>query len=329
MDKVLLEISGLKTEFVVEKKSFAAVNDVSFKIKQGEILGVVGESGSGKSLTSLSIMQLLPRNGKISKGRILFEGRNLLNLKKRDMCAIRGKQISMIFQDPMIALDPVYRCGEQIAETIRFHEKISQQEAFNRSIELLNQVGIPHPKSYINAYPHQLSGGMCQRIMIAIALSCKPKLLIADEPTTALDVTVQAQILELLKKLRDETHMSIMFITHDLGVIADIADHVAVMYAGEIMEAGNVKTIFKNPSHPYTRGLMMSVPRLNEEKDSVLYSINGTVPSIYAMPEGCRFRTRCPYADETCIIHPTRKKIGENHWISCNKAEGEEVMMNE
>ncbi|WP_248930716.1 ABC transporter ATP-binding protein [Paenibacillus hamazuiensis] len=299
MDEELLRINNLSTEFKTEHGVFPAVSGINLTIKKGEILCIVGESGSGKTVASLSLMQLLPAAGKITSGEIRFEGRDLLKVKKKDMTQYRGKSIAMIFQDPMMALDPVYTCGSQIIEAIRIHEKMSRRGAYKKALELLGHVGIAHPERCMEAYPHELSGGMCQRVSIAMALSCNPKLLIADEPTTALDVTVQAQILDLLKKIRDELNMSIMLITHDLGVVAEMADRVAVMYAGKIMEEGDVRSIFHRPRHPYTQGLIRSIPHLNRTNEK-LYSISGTVPSIGSMPSGCRFHPRCPNADETC-----------------------------
>jgi oligopeptide/dipeptide ABC transporter ATP-binding protein len=320
MENTLLRIENLVTEFQTKGKSFPAVNGISLTVKEGEVLGIVGESGSGKTITSLSVMQLIPRNGKITAGKIMFENKNLLLLDKNEMCNIRGKRIAMIFQDPMSALDPVYKCGSQIAEAICFHEKISYKAALEKGMELLKLVDIPHPERYIDAYPHELSGGMCQRIMIAIALSCNPKLLIADEPTTALDVTVQARILDLLKSLRKQMNMSIMLITHDLGVVVEIADRVAVMYGGEIMEEGDVKSIFNDPLHPYTKGLMLSIPRLDQGHER-LYSIDGTVPNIDCMPTGCKFCTRCPEVFDLCKQQrPDMMQAKANHWVRCWKS---------
>ncbi len=325
MDECLLHVKNLRLEFKKKKKSLVAINGVDIQVKHGEILGVVGESGSGKSLTALSILQLIPRNAVITSGEIIYENKNLLKLGKVEMRKNRGKEISMIFQDPMVALDPVYRCGYQIIETIMQHEKdVSRKEAHVRAVTLLKQVGIPNPERCMNAYPYELSGGMCQRVMIVIALSCNPKLLIADEPTTALDVTVQAQILDLLKKLRKEIGMSILLISHDLGVMAEVADRIAIMYAGEIMEEGSVEAILNNPCHPYTKGLIMSVPRLNSNADEPLKNIPGTVPSLKAMPAGCRFNSRCAYADEQCKTRPESKQVGCSHFVRCHKAQAAE-----
>ena len=319
MENALLRIHQLVTIFQTKGKSLPAVNGLSLTVGKREVLGIVGESGSGKSVTSLSVMRLVPRPGKIVKGEIWFDGTELLRLNPKEMCHIRGKSISMIFQDPMAALDPVYKCGEQIVEAIRLHEKVSTKAALDKGIQLLKQVGIPHPERYINAYPHELSGGMCQRIMIVIALSCRPKLLIADEPTTALDVTVQAQILDLLNRFRKEMDMSVMLITHDLGVVAELADRIVVMYAGEVMEEGDVGSIFDHPVHPYTKGLLMSIPRLDQD-DRRLYSIQGTVPNLDSMPEGCRFKPRCAEVCGDCKTgEPPMARVGEEHWVRCWK----------
>ncbi|MEK3916599.1 ABC transporter ATP-binding protein [Paenibacillus sp. FSL H7-0331] len=299
MNNTLLKISNLTAEFKTDKGVFPAISGVNLTINKGEILCIVGESGSGKTVASLSLMNLIPAVGKITTGEISFEGRDLLKIKKKEMSQIRGKSIAMIFQDPMMSLDPVYTCGSQVIEAVQIHQKISHQDAYDKAVELLKQVGIPHPERCMNAYPHELSGGMCQRISIAMALSCRPKLLIADEPTTALDVTVQAQILDLLKEIRNEMNMSIMLITHDLGVVAEMADRVAVMYAGKVMEEGDVRSIFHNPQHPYTQGLIKSIPHM-DQKNEKLYSISGTVPSISSMPDGCRFSPRCPDAADIC-----------------------------
>ncbi len=317
MDNVLLRITDLKTEFKTETGVFPAVSGVNLTINKGETLCIVGESGSGKTIASLSLIQLLPPSGRIASGEIWLENTNLLKLNRKEMSRVRGKQMSMIFQDPMVALDPVYTCGSQIIEAIRIHEKITQKAARDKAIELLKQVGIAHPERVMNTYPHELSGGMCQRIVIAMALSSSPKLLIADEPTTALDVTVQAQILDLLKKIRKEMDMSIMLITHDLGVVAEVADRVAVMYAGQVVEEGDVKSIFHHPQHPYTRGLIKSIPHLGQ-KDKKLYSIQGAVPSISSMPSGCRFSPRCPDATDICRQkEPDMLEINRQRRVRC------------
>ena len=325
----LLEVENLRVDFKNKKNSFTAIKDVDFHLKKGEILGIVGESGSGKSLTALSIMGLLPKNASAISGKIVYNSQDLLKIGRRGLEKLRGKKISMIFQDPMVALDPVYKCGYQIIETIRQHERVSKQSAYNRALALLNQVGIPHPERCMNAYPYELSGGMCQRVMIVIALSCQPDLLIADEPTTALDVTVQAQILDLLKRLRQETGMSIIMITHDIGVIAEIADNIAIMYAGEVMEEGRIDVMLNNPMHPYTQGLIKSVPRLDSQSDKPLYNIPGVVPGLKEMPDGCRFNTRCQMVDEQCQNIPKHKCLDDLHWIRCHKVKAKECANDE
>lgn len=323
MNDKLLEVRNIVTDFKTKRGSLRAVDGVSFFVRHGEMLGIVGESGSGKSLTSLSIMGLVPYPGKVSTGEILFDGKDLLKLDERKMTDIRGKQISMIFQDAMVALDPVYKCGDQITEAIRLHQRVTRAQARNIALELINLVGIPHPQRYMEAYPHELSGGMCQRIVIAIALSCRPKLLIADEPTTALDVTVQAQILELLNKLRRELNMSIILITHDLGVVAGVADRVAVMYAGQIIELGDVQKVFNEPMHPYTKGLMKSMPQLNNNCKR-LYSISGTVPTLDKMPHGCRFAQRCTETMEVCRkTQPDMLMMKDGYCVRCHKYSGD------
>lgn len=312
MGNTLLDIKGLSTVFKTEMGVFPAIKDVNLSLKKGETLCVVGESGSGKTITSMSLMQLLPPSGRIETGEILFQGSNLVNLSRKEMNKIRGKSIAMIFQDPMSALDPVYTCGYQITEAIQIHKKISKEEANKQTLELLKQVGIPHPNTIFDTYPHELSGGMCQRVMIAMALSCNPDLLIADEPTTALDVTVQARILDLLNKIKKEFNMGILLITHDLGVVAEMADRVAVMYAGQIVEETDVHTLFNHPKHPYTKGLIKSVPPLHR-KDKSLYSIPGSVPSISQMPKGCRFHPRCSFALDICKEKEPELELQENH----------------
>ena len=317
MGDALLDIKGLSTVFNTDFGVFPAIIDVNLSLKKGETLCVVGESGSGKTITSMSLMQLLPSSGKIASGEILFQNIDLVKLNRKEMDKIRGKSLAMIFQDPMSALDPVYTCGSQITEAILNHKGMSKEEASNRAIKLLKQVGIPHPETIFHAYPHELSGGMLQRVMIAMALSCNPQLLIADEPTTALDVTVQARILDLLNKIKKDYNMAILLITHDLGVVAEMADRVAVMYAGQIVEEADVLTIFKKPKHPYTRGLIKSVPPLHQ-KDKTLYSIPGTVPSISSMPKGCRFHPRCSLATDLCREkEPDQQKVDPQHMVKC------------
>ncbi|WP_275296706.1 ABC transporter ATP-binding protein [Brevibacillus choshinensis] len=300
MEKNFLEVDKLQTAFKTDKGEVVSVEEVSFQLRQGETIGIVGESGCGKSVTSLSLMRLLGSSGFIKKGSITFNGKDLTKLTEAEMRQIRGNEISMIFQEPMTSLNPVFTIGNQMLELINLHMKLPAKEARAYAIEMLTRVGIPRASEIIDEYPHKLSGGMRQRVMIAMALSCKPKLLIADEPTTALDVTIQAQILELMKKLRNESNTAIMIISHDLGVIAEMADKVLVMYAGQVVEEADVFTLFDNPKHPYTKGLMDSIPHLEHDSDQRLFSIPGTVPTIHQMPQGCRFHTRCQYAIEKC-----------------------------
>jgi len=297
---MLLEVNHLKTEFQLKHGTVNAVNDMSFSIDKGEILAIVGESGSGKSVTSLSVMGLLQSPGKVSQGEILFKGEDLLKKSTKEMQTIRGDQISMIFQEPMTSLNPVYRIKDQIMESIMTHMKLSKKEALKRTIEMLDTVGIPSPKERANDYPHQMSGGMRQRVMTAMALACRPELLIADEPTTALDVTIQAQILELLYQMREKFNMAVLLITHDLGVVSEAADRVIVMYCGQIVEEADVKSLFANPMHPYTLGLLRSIPRLEDESDEHLYMIKGMVPDPLNMPVGCPFSDRCDRCMERC-----------------------------
>lgn len=296
---MLLEVKHLKTSFKLRNGVVNAVDDLSFSIDKGEILAIVGESGSGKSVTSLSIMRLISDPGTVSAEGILYKGVDLLSLPINEMRQIRGDQISMIFQEPMTSLNPVHRIKDQIMESIRTHMGLSKKEALKRTIEMLNLVGIPSPEKRAYDYPHQMSGGMRQRVMIAMALSCRPELLIADEPTTALDVTIQAQILELLYDLREKLNMAVLLITHDLGVVAEAADRVIVMYCGKIMEQADVKTLFTSPKHPYTIGLMNSIPKIEEERER-LSMIKGMVPNPLHMPPGCPFSDRCDKAMEKC-----------------------------
>jgi len=315
----MLEVKNLKTGFDIDGEIYHAVDDVSFSVKSGQIIGVVGESGCGKSVMSLSVMQLLPKGiGKITGGEIKFEGKNIENYSSDDMNKIRGKDISMIFQEPMTSLNPVFTIGSQIQEIILNHSKISKAEAKSKAIDLLKQVGIPRADQIVDEYPHQLSGGMRQRVMIAIAIACQPKLLIADEPTTALDVTVQAQILDLLKTIQAKNDMSIVLITHDLGVVAEMCDEVIIMYAGKIVERTNVDNLFHNPQHPYTKLLMASIPRIDEEVEK-LTTIQGIVPSLKNMPQiGCRFVDRCPSAMPDCSkVTPQLSFIDDGHEVSC------------
>ena len=296
----LLTVTDLVTQFDTEDGRVTAVDGVSFDVMPGETLGIVGESGSGKSVTALSVIRLIQTPpGRIAGGRVTFKGRDLLGLPDHEMREIRGNEISMIFQEPMTSLNPLFTVGDQIMEAILLHQDRDKQRARERAVEMLRKVGIPSPEKRVDQYPHQMSGGMRQRVMIAMALACNPSLLIADEPTTALDVTIQAQILDLIGKLKQDTGASVMLITHDLGVIAETADRVIVMYAGQIVETGDVDTIFDRPMHPYTSGLLQSIPRLTEDKDR-LHSIEGIVPSPFDMPKGCRFAPRCPLADAQC-----------------------------
>ena len=317
--EVLLEVKELRTEFFSSKKSsVTAVADVSFDINKGEILGLVGESGCGKSVTSLSIMQLLKDTpGKITNGQIILDGVDLVTAPAEEVRKIRGGKMSMIFQEPMSALNPSMRIDKQMIETIRLHSNKTKEEALAHAAEMLKKVGIPDPPRVLKNYPHQLSGGMSQRVMIAMAMSNDPKLLIADEPTTALDVTIQAQILDLMKKIQKEEQSSILLITHDLGVVAEMCSRVIVMYAGKIVEEAPVEILFGNPSHPYTQGLIASVPKLGSGV-KVLPSIPGSVPDLASMPEGCRFAPRCKYATDKCRkLNPELFQIGENHRCRC------------
>ena len=297
----LLTVNNLRTEFFSSKKSsVTAINEISFHIDKGEILGLVGESGCGKSVTSLSIMRLLNfTSGKVTKGEVIFEGQDLQQLPEKEMRTIRGGKMSMIFQEPMSSLNPAMRIDKQMIEGIRLHTDLTKEQARERAAKILQQVGIPDPERVLKNYPHQLSGGMSQRVMIAMAMSCNPELLIADEPTTALDVTIQAQILDLMKKIQQEEGMSILLITHDLGVVAETCSRVIVMYAGEIVEEAPVDILFNHPSHPYTVGLIASVPKLGSGV-KVLPSIPGSVPDLSMLPKGCRFAPRCKYATERC-----------------------------
>lgn len=313
----ILKVENLKTYFYTEDGVVKAVDGVTFDLYEGETLGIVGESGSGKSVTSLSIMRLLDEKGKIVDGKIIFKGKNLLELSEAEMRKIRGNEIAMIFQEPMVALNPVYTIGDQIMEAIMLHQNVGESEARKIAVELLRKVGIPEPEKRVDQYPHQLSGGMRQRAMIAMALSCRPSILIADEPTTALDVTIQAQILDLMKELQKEYGMALIMITHDMGVIAEMADRVVVMYAGRVAEYGRVHEIFKKPRHPYTYGLLSSIPRLDVEQEK-LKSIPGTVPDPLNFPTGCRFHPRCEFAQECCSHEdPELVEVEPGHFSRC------------
>lgn len=317
----LLEVKGLKTYFYTDEGEIRAVNGVSFTVDPGETVGIVGESGCGKSVTVRSIMRLIKQPpGKIVDGKILFKGRNLLKIPEREMQSIRGKDISMIFQEPMTSLNPVYKIGYQIAEVLLQHYEISREEAEKKVLKLLRMVEIPDPEKRINDYPHQLSGGMRQRIVIAMAIACKPKLIIADEPTTALDVTIQAQILSLMNKMKQEFGTSILLITHDLGVIAEMCDKVVIMYGGHVVEQADVKTIFLNPKHPYTIGLLKSLPRIDEDVER-LYTIKGMVPSPKEFSAGCRFHPRCEFCEATRLCtkeQPELTEVEPGHFVACH-----------
>jgi len=316
----LLTIRNLHTYFFTDEGVAKAVDGLDLELKEGGTLGVVGESGCGKSVTALSVMRLIPDPpGKITQGEILFGGTNLLDLSEAEMRKIRGRSISMIFQEPMTSLNPVFQIGDQISEVLRLHEGMSRKEAWDRSVEMLKMVGIPSPERRVQEYPHQLSGGMRQRAMIAMALACSPKLMIADEPTTALDVTIQAQILELMNRLQKDKGMSVILITHNLGVIAETAQKVAVMYAGRIVEYTEVKPIFGNPMHPYTQGLLKSIPRLDEAhaRKARLEAIPGLVPSLLELPPGCKFSNRCKYVFEKCVEEPQLIEAEPGHMVRC------------
>ena len=318
----LLELRDLKTHFYTDEGVAKAVDGVTYVVKRGETLGVVGESGCGKSVTALSVMRLIPDPpGRIVAGSIRFEGVDLASLSEEEMRKVRGNDIGMIFQEPMTSLNPVFTVGDQIIEAVMLHREASYEEARERAVEMLRLVGIPSPESRVDDYPHQMSGGMRQRVMIAMALSCDPKLLIADEPTTALDVTIQAQILDLMNRLQKELGMSILLITHDLGVVAQNAHHVAVMYAGKVVEYSNTREVFGNPRHPYTVGLFRSIPKLGV-KVARLDTIPGTVPSALEFPAGCRFNNRCPFATDRCTTdEPSLREIAPGHTVACHFAE--------
>ncbi|MFR1975421.1 MAG: ABC transporter ATP-binding protein [Coprococcus sp.] len=321
MSEQLVEVKDLKVTYYQNGVETPVVRNVSFEIKKNETLGLVGESGSGKSVTSKAIMRLIAEPpGKIANGEILFEGKNLLKMKEKQMQKVRGKDIAMIFQEPMTSLNPLYTCGSQIAEAILLHNKCSKQEAWERAVEILKMVGVPSPEKRAQSYPHELSGGMRQRVMIAIALSCNPRLLIADEPTTALDPTIQAQILKLIHDMQKEKDMSVLLITHDMGIVAENCDRVAVMYAGQILEIADVKTIFGNPAHPYTIGLLKAIPKLDEKVDR-LYNIRGMVPRFNELPKGCTFGPRCDFCDKKCEEEaPQLVNMGDGHLVRCHYA---------
>ncbi len=317
MAENLLEVNNLKTHFFTEEGTVKAVDGVNFSIEKGKTLGIVGESGCGKSMTSMSVLRLVEYPGRTVEGEINFDGKNLLELNEKEMRDIRGNDISMIFQEPMTSLNPLFTIGSQIMEPILLHQGLNKKEAKAKAIKMLDLVGIPRADVVVDDYPHQLSGGMRQRAMIAMALACEPKLLIADEPTTALDVTIQAQVLKLMNDLKKETGTSIMFITHDLGVIAQMADHVIVMYSGHVVEDAPVDELFKNPQHPYTVGLFNSIPNIDDE-ETRLETIDGKVPNPLDLPKGCNFAPRCNFATEQCRNEePKLENISEIHKVSC------------
>jgi oligopeptide/dipeptide ABC transporter ATP-binding protein len=322
-EPALLKVENLRTYFHTRAGVAKAVDGVSFELGAAETLGLVGESGCGKSVTALSIMRLISEPpGKIESGKILLNGRDLLALSNDEMCAVRGNDIAMIFQEPMTSLNPVITCGRQIAEAVELHQQVSSGEAHNRAIEMLRLVGIAAPEQRANEYPHQLSGGMRQRVMIGMGLSCNPQMLIADEPTTALDVTVQAQIMELLARLQEELGMAILLITHDLGVVAETTDRAAVMYAGGIVESAATDALFADPRHPYTQGLIRSIPDLDIDQNR-LEIIPGTVPDVRRLPVGCRFQSRCPLVDDHCReAAPPLVEIQDGHLAACWKIDG-------
>ena len=318
MGEKLLDVKNLKTYFFTDEGIAKAVDDISFDINYGETVGLVGESGCGKSVTSLSIMRLLKAH--TLEGQILLEGGDLMKMSNAQLAKLRGKDIGMIFQDPMTSLDPVFTIGYQMRETILKHHKMTKAEANELAVSLFTQVGIPDPEATLRRYPHELSGGQRQRVMIAMAMTCDTKLLIADEPTTALDVTIQAQILNLMRKIKEEKGNSILIITHDLGVVAELCDRVIVMYCGKIVESGNVRQIFNDPQHPYTKALLASIPSLELEQDR-LSTIHGVVPSITALPTGCRFHPRCEMACDVCKSeYPEMKEVADGHFAACHFA---------
>jgi len=325
--KPLLQVENLEIAFVRNKVKTIYTDKLNFTVNQGEIVGVVGESGCGKSITALSIMGLLSNNGSVESGKILFDDKDLLALSEKELDQIRGKELAMIFQNVMASLNPVFTIGNQLTETIKIHLGYDKKESKTYAISLLEKVGLSEPESIYRKFPHMLSGGMRQRVMIAMAIACHPKLIIADEPTTALDVTIQMQIMKLLMDLRKEYGMSIILITHDIGLIAELADRVMVMYAGQIVEESLVDTLFKEAMHPYTRALLKSIPRIDSDKEQKLYSIPGTVPENYQDIEGCRFADRCPYTVGRCLEKQEYRKIDSNHFIRCHMTsfKGKEV----
>lgn len=313
-----MKVENLHTSFFTDAGEVKAVRGVSFSLAQGKTLGLVGESGCGKTTVALSLIRLLPFPGRMVKGAVIYKGKDLAILDDSDIQKIRGKEIAMVFQEPMTALNPVFTIGEQIREVIQLHQGVDRGQAIQRAVVLLEQVGMPSPQTRIKAYPHQLSGGMRQRVLIAMAISCNPGFLIADEPTTALDVTIQAQLLELIKKLQKELGLAMLLITHDLGVVAECADEVAVMYSGKIVEYASCKTLFEKPLHPYTCGLLASIPRIEDSVKKPLKPISGTVGNLLCPPKGCTFKERCPRAFEKCEDRePELAEVEKGHWASC------------
>ncbi|CAD2078441.1 Oligopeptide transport ATP-binding protein OppD [Jeotgalicoccus aerolatus] len=331
-EDVILDIEDLRTSFFVDSNEVKAVDGVTFQVPKGKTLGIVGESGSGKSISALSILRLIEHPGKIIGGSIKYKGEELTEVKNARMRQIRGNEISMIFQEPMTSLNPTFTIGQQLRESYKIHEGLGKKDGTKRAIEMLELVGIPSPEKRVDQYPFELSGGMRQRVMIAMALACKPDLLIADEPTTALDVTIQAQILELIKELQEEIGMSVVMITHDLGVVAETCDYVAVMYAGKVVEFADINTLFENPKHPYTVGLLNSLPRHDKTQDELI-PIKGNVPAPDEMPSGCRFAPRCPFASDICNTLPELEDLGNGNevrcWIHTDQWDGDkEVQLN-
>jgi oligopeptide/dipeptide ABC transporter ATP-binding protein len=317
----ILEVKSLRTSFFTEAGEVRAVDGVGFKAYPGKLMGIVGESGSGKTASVLSIMRLLPESARIVGGEVIFEGRDLTKISESEMRAIRGARIAMIFQEPMTSLNPVFTIGSQVGEAIRLHQHTSRAETRNRTIEALRMVGIADPERRIKDYPHQLSGGMRQRVMIAMALSCNPKLLIADEPTTALDVTIQAQILDLIRELQSRLSLAVILVTHDLGIVAEYADEVTILYAARVMEQAPCAELFRNPLNPYTRGLLESIPGVDGKQQKRLRAIPGTIPSAIKPPPGCRFNPRCPLAIEKCAAgDPPLEQKGPDHYVACIRA---------
>ena len=329
MSETLLRVSGLKTYFYTASGVAKAVDGVSFSLNRGEVLGIVGESGSGKSVTSNSIIRLLPpQTGRIVAGEILFEDRDILKMSNKELLEFRGKEIATIFQDPITSLDPVFKIGKQMVEMICAHQKVSKAEARKMAVDALNRVGIPEPEKRMESYPYELSGGMCQRVIIAMAVCCKPKFILADEPTTALDVTVQAQVLDLLKDLQKEMNTSILLITHNLGVVWEMCDKVMVMYAGNTVESADTKTLYSNPLHPYTWGLLDSIPRLSDKAKEDLRTIPGTPPDLRLTGQCCNFYNRCPYMTEECRKSvPPLVEVEPGHFVACHRQNGEKKLV--